>query len=320
MKGLTQLLKNIISPFVFVFGFIYFLIFKKNYNFVYQAYVRTYCLSSGLISQIMSFILSINKERFQRIKKLKNMDVIYRLNENGYVILDEKLEDKLLLGLISLTKKLKCNYSKYDPDSQKVIFDEKLHKLPSYYYDSFDLVNSREVIEVINFLKKMDIADNYLKSKTYLIGVNMWWSTKSKTIDSYSAQDFHFDLDGIKWLKFFVYLNDVNLENGPHVYVEGTHKSFSKPHSILKNGYKRVKDDEIYKHFSKDKIHKIIGKKGTIIIGDSSCFHKGVMPIKGNRLIFEITLSNSLFANSPKKNYSLNKLYNSNIKYNHECN
>ena len=50
----------------------------------------------------------------------------------------------------------------------------------------------------------------------------------SKKADSEAAQMFHFDLDRIKWLKFFIYLTDVKINSGPHVYVSGTHKPFSK--------------------------------------------------------------------------------------------
>ena len=53
----------------------------------------------------------------------------------------------------------------------------------------------------------------------------MWWSSKSNFNDPKSAQEFHFDLDSIKWLKFFIYLTDVEANTGPHIYVKGTHNS-----------------------------------------------------------------------------------------------
>ena len=299
IKKILKFLKKIVSPIIFIFGYCYFLIFKKNYDFIHQAYVNTYCLTSGSISQILSFLISSsNKVKFKQKKNKpsqKIIDISNDIKKNGYSVLDIKINNELLSGLIDLTKKLECNYSKFDSNNPKIIFDKNLHKLPSYYYDPFEMIHQKEITDVIKFLRSLDIADIYFDSKSYLIGLNMWWSTIGEESDSFSAQDFHFDLDGIKWIKYFIYLNDVTLDNGPHVYVEGTHKPFSKPYSILKRGYERVKDEEIKNNFKESKIHKIIGEKGTIIIGDTSCFHKGMVPKKENRLIFEMTLSNSLF-------------------------
>ena len=55
------------------------------------------------------------------------------------------------------------------------------------------------------------------------------------------AQLYHFDLDRPKWLKFFIYLNDVeNLDHGPHSYIKNTHKVFAKPYKILIKRYQRI--------------------------------------------------------------------------------
>ncbi len=311
MKKISKLLIRAVSPIVFILGYCYFLIFKKNYNFIYQAYLHTYCITSGGISQILSFLISFsNKLTFKKIKKSKKLISISNdLKINGYSVLDIKLDNELLSGLVNLTKKLKCSYSKFDKNSTKVIFDKNYHKLPSYYYDPFEMIEQQEVVNVIKFLRNLNIANTYFDSKSYLIGLNMWWSTIGKESDTFSAQDFHFDLDGIKWIKCFIYLNDVSIDNGPHIYVEGTHKSFSKPYSLLKKGYVRINDKEINRYFEKEKIHQVVGNKGTIIIGDTSCFHKGAVPKKENRLIFEITLSNSLFTDSSENKLSLEEAY-----------
>jgi hypothetical protein len=246
---------------------------------------------SSLIS-LINKIFSKNKKTSQEL-----IDISNQLKKKGYVIFEKKIKEDLLLELINLTKELKCNYSKYDLKSPRVIFNDKIHFEPSYYYDQLELLNQKAVKDVIKFLMNLNISDAYFDSKSYLMAVNMWWSTVGEKSDTYSAQEFHFDLDSIKWLKYFIYLTDVTPESGPHVYVEGSHKSFSKPYSLLKKGYARIKDDEIEDHFGKEKIHKIIGKKGTLVVGDTSCFHKGMVPKKNSRLIFEITLSNSLFRN-----------------------
>ena len=308
--------KKIISLVIFIFGFITFSILKRNNKFIYQAYVNTYCLTSGLISEFVSKIISFNSKVFLNFKKppTKVIDISMKLKKNGYIILDDKLKENRLNGLIGLTKKLKCSYSKFDENSSDVIFDEKIHNLPTYYYDSLDLIKSKEVTDVIKYLDDLKISHSYFETQPNLFSVNMWWSTVGEKSDSFSAQDFHFDLDSIKWLKYFIYLNDVNIDNGPHVYIEGTNKVFSKPYSLLKQGYKRISDSEINKLFDPKRINYITGEKGTIIIGDTSCFHKGLVPKKSNRLIFEVTFSNSFFTDNNKAKI-LDNLYKKNLQY-----
>ena len=128
----------------------------------------------------------------------------------------------------------------------------------------------------------------------------MWWSTTfNKKADSAAAQEYHYDLDGLKWLKFFIYLTDVDYDTGPHVYIPQTHKPFKKKYKHMLRGYQRISDEEIMQNYNK--VEKIIGNSGTMIIGDTNCFHKGQVPKKNNRLIFEFQYSNSLFG--PAINY-----------------
>jgi len=315
MKNLIKLIKTLLSPFIFVLGFMYFLIFKKNYEFIHQSYVKTYCFTSGGVSWLCTilivFIENLNFLKKNVILGKETIDVVKTIKNKGYVVLDKKLDESLVTALNDLTKKIKCkgNDEKGNTNSS-VFFNKNLHREPTYRYDELELLEHKATKDAINFFLDLNIAKKYLGSKPYLIATNMWWSTAQNTPNEFAAQNFHFDLDGIKWLKYFVYLNDVSDENGPHVYIEGTHKVFSKPYSLLKKGYSRITDIEIDKHFLKDKIHEIVGDKGTIIIGDTSCFHKGTNPTKGNRLIFEITLSNSIFGPRIIKKPRIDKNYN----------
>ena len=306
LKSIKKYIRFFLELSLFPFFYTYYLFSKKNTPFGYHAYVTTYCVSSGLIPQLLSFLISLaNKISLKNKKPNQELtDISNQLKKKGYFIFEKKIEEDLLLGLTNITKKLKCNYSKFDANSPKVIFNEKIHLEPSYNYDSAELINEKAVQNVIQFVMNLNIADTYFNSKAYLLDLNMWWSTVNEKSDTHSAQEFHFDCDSIKWVKYFIYLTDVSLESGPHVYVEGSHKPFSKPTSFLSRGYVRIKDEEIENHFGKEKIHKIIGNKGTLVVGDTSCYHKGLVPKKKSRLIFEMTLSNSLFRGAEILNYN----------------
>ena len=70
-----------------------------------------------------------------------------------------------------------------------------------------------------------------------------------------------------------------------------------KPYEILKRGYSRVSDDEISKYYDYKKIHKVIGKKGTIIFADTSFIHRGLNIQYGSRY----TYTNYYFENHPQR-------------------
>ena len=171
-----------------------------------------------------------------------------------------------------------------------------------YSYSRAKLIESKVIRKILQNNNYLFIAYNYFKNRPYFSNIDMWWSTargkkptiKSETTNK-SAHFFHFDLDRPKWLKLFIYLSDVDNESGPHEYVEGSHNVYSKPKKILSKGYTRISSNEIKKFYKKNKIKKILGKKGTMFIADTSSFHRGIPPQKKNRLILVIEYSNSLF-------------------------
>ena len=71
-------------------------------------------------------------------------------------------------------------------------------------------------------------------------------------------------------------------------------------------GYSRISEEKIKKHYKKDILKKICGPKGTVFIGDTSCYHRGFPSKNNHRLMLVIEFSNSLFGASQKKiNYHL---------------
>jgi hypothetical protein len=297
-------IKNIISFPIFFFGYLKFQITKKYDETVYQCYVRIYCFTDGKISEFISFIKSLfwKKKINYNFNKLTKENFT-KLRQDGYTIIEDFLSGEEIQSFLNFSKNNRCKYI-HDSHENLLFFEKnKCHK-PTYNYVKEDILNDINIKKIIKRIYDLGIAQNYLHHHSYLIDINMWWSTVTKIADTKSAQEFHFDLDSIKWLKFFIYLTDVNLDSGPHIYVKGTHKSKDK--MILKTGYQRVSDKIIQNYYS-DQVEKIFGKKGTLIIGDTSCFHKGAKPEKNERLVFELTLANDLFG--CKNNQNLNSYF-----------
>lgn len=135
--------------------------------------------------------------------------------------------------------------------------------------------------ELLNF-----IACSHLGADARAIDSTFWYTFPNPVASSETAQLFHYDLDTIRWVKVFVYLSDVGEANGPHEYVAGTHLAENKYSDVLLGKeYARITDAEIDKHYP-GRRKRITGPAGTIIVGDTRCFHKGNSVDAEHRLIF----------------------------------
>ena len=187
--------------------------------------------------------------------------------------------------------------------NDQILFDPKDKKSNIYKFNSNDLIQNQWVQKLIMDPVLINIAGTYLGANPIFDFAAMWWSTDSKTKKEDAAQEYHFDLDRPKWLKIFIYLTDVNKDNGPHCYISKTHKVGNKPQEILDRGYVRVTDKELEKYYPKSSLKEVTGPSGTIVFGDTSCWHKGKPIVKGDRLILQLEYTNSLFGlNLPKFN------------------
>jgi ectoine hydroxylase-related dioxygenase (phytanoyl-CoA dioxygenase family) len=186
--------------------------------------------------------------------------------------------------------------SEYKDGRVQVRFDKI--ESPRYQYTQEDLLSSQAVTQLVFDKSLLVIAQAYLKSRPVMDMVTMWWSFPFHGKgQSGAAQQYHFDMDRIKFLKFFFYLTDVHSDNGPHCYVAGSHKD--KPKAVFRDG--RISDAEIKKHYSDNRFLEFNGPAGTILAVDTSGFHKGKVLTEGRRLLLQIEFANSLFGQNYKK-------------------
>jgi hypothetical protein len=175
-------------------------------------------------------------------------------------------------------------------------YDRAAPRAAQYSATRDDTTNIAEVQEMISDPTIIAVAQNYLKSKPIFTGIYLGWSAAVKdTPDQNAAQAFHWDMERIKWLRFFIYLTDVGPENGPHCFIKGTHRTGAIPKDILKEGYVRHRDGTLFQRFGSENYREFTGRRGTIIAEDSRGFHKGKMPVSGDRLLMAFEMSNTTF-------------------------
>ena len=136
------------------------------------------------------------------------------------------------------------------------------------------------------------IAQCYLGQPVLMDEVALWWTTAKRAEDAnINAQLFHQDRDRLSFLKFFIYLTDVTPENGPHVYLKGSHRKI--PRQLRGDG--RKTDDAVRQSGLWENVVELTGPAGTIMAVDTIGLHKGKTPLTGDRLALENEFSTSLF-------------------------
>jgi hypothetical protein len=99
-----------------------------------------------------------------------------------------------------------------------------------YDFAEAELINHPDVQALMAEPAIVSAAQAYLGTEPVADVVAMWWNTAfSDSPDSEAAQYFHFDLDRVKWVKFFIYLTDVTPDSGPHFFIAKSHRTGGIP-------------------------------------------------------------------------------------------
>ena len=278
--------------------------------FAYQSLIRLFTLTSGRSNDLLATLIGWLRRPYPiegidgvlGFQSRADLDRVERqLKERGYYVFDRQLPDALCERLYQFALTQPCRTRA--TDAQGELADAAPETYPRsnpqaiiYDFSPGDLVNSAAAQELMADRSICALAEAYLGARPVLDTVNLWWTTAfSSQPDRAAAQLYHFDMNHVRWLKFFIYLTDMTPESGPHCFVAGTHRSGAIPRAFLSKGYARLTDAEINANFSPADVLEFAGERGTIIVEDTRGLHKGKPVTRGDRLMFELEFSTSLF-------------------------
>ncbi len=165
----------------------------------------------------------------------------------------------------------------------------------SRYDNAFQ--NCPTIQALIRDPKLLQITTEYLQVEPVCMGARLWWShAGAPPYDlKHAGQVFHYDIDDYRALRFFFYLTDVDLCDGTHAVIRGSHT------------YKRIKDriattrfrtdEDLASFYGAEQIITFTGKAGFGFAEDPSIFHKGNAPENRDRLILLLRYSMNDFGN-----------------------
>lgn len=152
-------------------------------------------------------------------------------------------------------------------------------KLADYSLET--VVNCPHILGLANELNFINLATEYLGFTPTITNLALRWSFPADG-PAGEVQAFHRDSE-IGTFKILIYLTDVDLASGPHMYVLKTH------HDRMTFRMRLYTDQEIDRQYKK--IIVVTGLAGTAFAIDTKGIHKGVPPLERARLLLGIQYS-----------------------------
>lgn len=298
-------------------GFVAYGVSGKSPAFAYQSLVRLFTLTSGRSNDLLAKVIGwfrrpyplVNLEGVLGFRGQMDLErIAAHIAERGYFVFDRQLPEDICNQLTQFALTQPCRPRVLDAgptetDSRALPYPRDNPGAIIYDFAPGDLINAPVVQSLMADSSISALAEFYLGAKPVLDTVNMWWTTAfSQQPDRNAAQLYHFDMNHVRWLKFFIYLTDMTPEAGPHCFVAGTHRAGAIPSKFLSQGYARMSDEDIRACYPACDVIEFIGKRCTIIAEDTRGLHKGKPVVRGDRLMFEFEFSNCLFGANLSKN------------------
>jgi hypothetical protein len=174
----------------------------------------------------------------------------------------------------------------------KELYDAQRASALRYDFDEHEILRSGEACRICVDGTLASLAAAYFRCRPLYDFAAMWWTTPRGPRDyAQAAQKFHWDMDRLFFLKFFVYLTHVTPDTGPHVFVAGSHRR--KPRALRSD--RRYDDAEVAAHYPREAIRTVCGPRGTIFAADTRALHKGEPVVQGERLVLQVEFTISKF-------------------------
>jgi hypothetical protein len=267
--------------------------------------LRMHCRTNGKFTDLLSPLMraarpprkaSTASGVLGTLSAARQKEIADAITRDGFYVFENRLPENVCDEIDGFARKVPALIEGSD---KLTLFNPGQPVSKTYRILEPDVVKSSAMQRLMADRSILAVAETYLKTHPILSGAHLWYSPAyGNAPGSDAAQEFHFDFDPPPiWLLFFVYLTDVGPDNGPHVFVRGTHTpGHPEMADLLARGYARIPDEDIVGRFGADRIVELYGKRGTILAVDTRGFHKGKMPVIGHRLMGQLSFSCPAFS------------------------
>lgn len=271
----------------------------------YYAMRRLYVHTNGWFNDTFQFIYglanpykpvkSLEASLFKRFTWHHVKAAVQGLRRDGYYVFPQRIDSEHIDALMqhSLTTPANLQIRGKYIENTNTRFNPNELVASIYRFPEKGVVNIPAVQNLMADPVLISIAQQYMKSQVVYVNTGLSWITPYGGLQPASdlAQHYHFDMDRIKFMKFFLYLTDVDPLSGPHCYVRGSCQR--KPRPLLED--RRFQDAELKGFYRDDDLKELTAPRGTLLAVDTRGFHKAKVPTAGNRLMLQLEIASCLF-------------------------
>ena len=213
------------------------------------------------------------------------------LKDRGYLFLDGLVSLDQLQSMRTFLSENKCA-DPYRPElGQFIAPGNAPPQTHVAFFPNETVIRAPHVVQIANDPRVLSIVSGFLGAKPTISYMTAWWSMPNKDGKAEQAEQFHRDVDDIRFVKLFCYLTDVDETSGPHMFVPGS-QNVNRLTKI-----RRYEDREIIEAFGAESLSTFTGKAGTTFLENTYGFHRGVPPTGKPRLLFQVlySLRNSIY-------------------------
>ena len=243
-------------------------------------------------------IQSIDRSNIQPI----DIDgVVAAIHKNGYCPGIE-LSPDLVQKFLDYAETASCLGDR-DPNLQFRLADKPAVEASlgkQFMVCSYPTQDCAAVKQLIDDPTLLAIASKFLGAKPICIGSELLWSFPAPSTlkeQTHQAQVFHYDLDDYRSIKFFFYINAVDISSGPHVCISGTHRHKTLLHQLLGQRCAAIPDQQLIAQYGTQNVITFCGDAGFGFAEDPCCFHKASPPAKNVRLLLQVQYSINHYGN-----------------------
>ncbi|HET6325080.1 MAG TPA: hypothetical protein VFG04_10295 [Planctomycetaceae bacterium] len=274
----------------------------------YHSLIHLYCRTNGRSND---FLHALARRRFPQadlpaargvLGDLSSADVkriVADIRENGFIRPAERLPAEVCQRLSAFSLRTEATLTPARKEGpSRAVYDPARPIAEGYRFDEATVVEQPDIQALMADPSLLAVAQAYLGCLPVLSSVVMLWSTPARLAENAReelAQMYHFDMDRLKWLKFFFYLTEVTSERGPHCFIAKSHRTGRQLPALLARGYVRYPDQELEPYFPAADRIELTGPAGTLFAVDTRGYHKGITPRTGDRLMLQLEFCDMLF-------------------------
>jgi hypothetical protein len=219
------------------------------------------------------------------------------LQNEGFAMLDGIVTPQMVREMRDyLTKQVVC--AGYLDDQPRLsILDPVLPDTHVLSVVEDGVMGCPHLLDIANHPEILAAVEGIFGCRPTIGCIAAWWSIPTPDGKPRNAENFHRDFDDVNFLKLFIYLTDVELENGPHEFILASQQDNTLRPII------RYSDAEVMANYSANRLVRFTGKAGTMFIENTTGLHRGLPVMKDKRLILQIVYSMLPMAFGPARPY-----------------